>query len=110
MTKQPLELADASLPFIQYQQAGKKIIEFDSRGCHCPVPMRNAMAGLERIAASGETLVMLNGFEPQGLYERISGFFDWRVVELDSDQYRIVFNAIEGKSVRLDFSQRDCKG
>ncbi len=110
ISKEALFLAGASLAFWQYRSGEDAIIEFDSCGCTCPVPMQNAMAGLERIAASGETLVMINNFEPQGLYDRIRDYFTWRVEALTDDRLRVIFTPIAGMASRFDFSQRDCKG
>lgn len=109
MNKQPLSLDDATLPFWRYRSGEQEVIEFDSTGCECPVPMMNAMAGLERIARTGETLVMINGFEPQGLYDRIRGCFDWRVQPLDEQRVMVIFNGRDGCD-QLDFSDRYCKG
>lgn len=109
MSKQPVSIANATLPFWRYREGDRLVLEFDSTGCNCPVPMRNAMAGLERISHSGEALVMINGFEPQGLYERIEGHFEWVVERLDPQRVKVTFTAT-AQSVLLDFSQRDCQG
>jgi len=109
MIKRPIDVPAATLPFCTYRSGGRQVIEFDSTGCACPVPMRNAMAGLERIAATGETLVMLNGFEPQGLYERVRGAFEWSVEVLDPQRVMVIFTATE-RSAAVDFSQRHCNG
>lgn len=109
-TKTPLELPGASLPFWQYRTGGRTLIEFDSTGCRCPIPLANAMAGLERIAASGETLVMINGFEPKGLYERVRSHFRWQVEPLDDGRVRVRFTAVEGRAQALDFGDRHCHG
>ncbi|WP_426415177.1 hypothetical protein [Aestuariirhabdus sp. LZHN29] len=104
-----LTLAGATLPFVRYIRDGLPYIEFDSCGCRCPVPMHNAMLGLERIASSGERLVMVNGFEPAGLFERVRGGFVWQVEPLPQGRVRIVFNATAGAS-QIDFSERGCNG
>ncbi|RRJ83022.1 DUF2249 domain-containing protein [Aestuariirhabdus litorea] len=109
MNKQPLSLEGATLPFWRYCSGEQQVIEFDSTGCECPLPMMNAMAGLERIARTGETLVMINGFEPQGLYERVRGCFAWRVEALDERRVMVVFTACDGCESH-DFSDRYCKG
>lgn len=109
MSRQPVAIANATLPFWRYRVDGRPVLEFDSTGCNCPVPMRNAMAGLERISHSGEALVMINGFEPQGLYERIEGRFDWVVERLDPQRVKVTFTATS-LSARVDFNQRDCHG
>ncbi len=103
-------MVGASLPFWLYRAGNNAMIEFDSSGCACPVPMVNAMVGLERIAASGETLVMINGFEPEGLYDRIQDFFTWQVEPLSGDRVRIIFTVIDGMTEGFDFSQRHCNG
>ncbi|WP_207061872.1 DUF2249 domain-containing protein [Motiliproteus sp. SC1-56] len=100
----------ATLDFRRYSRDGKRYLEFDSTGCHCPVPMVNAMAGLQQSLGEGARLVMVNGFEPEGLYERIRGCFDWQVERLKDERVRITFTAIEGQAERLDFSNRGCKG
>jgi len=109
MIKLPLTLADATLPFWSYRSGGRQVIEFDSTGCACPVPMVNAMVGLERIASSGETLVMINGFEPAGLYDRVRDSFRWTVESLDAQRVMVIFSAIDG-AVAVDFSNRHCHG
>lgn len=108
--KEALSLVGASLPFWHYRAGEDAIIEFDSCGCACPVPMLNAIVGLERIAASGEKLIMINGFEPQGLYDRIRGFFTWQVEPLAAGRVKVVFTALEGAAERFDFSNRACQG
>ncbi|WP_210394754.1 hypothetical protein [Motiliproteus sediminis] len=109
MTKRPLALDDATLPFWHYCSGHQQVIEFDSTGCDCPVPMINAMAGLQRIAQTGETLVMINGFEPLGLYDRVRGCFDWKVQPLDDKRVMVVFTPKPGCDT-VDFSDRYCKG
>lgn len=109
MIKQSIDVPSTSLPFYSYQSGGRAVIEFEATGSQCPVPMVNAMAGLERIAATGETLVMINGFEPQGLYEKIKGHFDWQVERLDSERVMVLFTVTES-SAQIDFTQRDCSG
>lgn len=108
--KEQIRIDGGSLPFWRYATAGREVLAFDSTDCVCPVPMVNAMAGLERIARSGELLVMINGFEPQGLYERIRDHFTWRVETLSDQRVMVVFEAIEGQAQRLDFGNRHCKG
>ena len=108
--KQPLVLVGASLPFCQYQEDGVSVIEFDSCGCGCPVPMVNAMAGLQHVAEHGGKLVMINGFEPQGLYERIRGSFDWTVQSLSDEKVLICFAPVAGCASTLDFSNNQCRG
>lgn len=110
ISKGALILAGASLPFWHYRSGDDAVIEFDSCGCSCPVPMLNAMAGLERIAASGEKLIMINSFEPQGLYDRIQDYFTWRAEPLADDRVMVIFTPIAEMASRFDFSQRDCKG
>ena len=110
MDKQPLIIEGSTLPFWRYSSAEREVIEFDSTDSACPIPMMNAMAGLARIATSGELLVMINGFEPEGLYERIRDHFTWKVEPLSDKQIMVVFEAIEGKAEQLDFSRRHCSG
>ena len=110
ISKGTLFLVGSSLPYRNYRSGGVEIIEFDSCGCACPIPMQNAMAGLQRIATSGETLVMINGFEPQGLYDRIQDYFTWLVEPLSDDRVKVIFTPIAGMAQRFDFSQRDCQG
>lgn len=86
------------------------VIEFDSTGCGCPIPMVNAMAGLKRTASSGEILHMINGFEPVGLFARIEGYFTWTVRQESEKQVRICFTPLPGRSGNLDFDNNRCKG
>ena len=110
ISKGEISIAGASLPFWNYRVGEDTLIEFDSCGCACPIPMQNAMAGLERIATRHEKLIMINGFEPQGLYERIRDHFTWQVEHLSAERVMVVFTPIAGSADRLDFSQRHCKG
>ena len=110
MSKQSIAIEGATLPFFRHQDGESTIIEFDSTGCGCPIPMVNAMAGLKRIAASGETLHMINGFEPEGLYARIDGYFTWAVMPESEKQVRICFTPVPGRAGTLDFSHNGCRG
>lgn len=110
MNKQPIEIEGASLPFYRFQEGSDTIIEFDSTGCGCPIPMVNAMAGLQRTAASGEVLHMVNGFEPVGLYARIEGHFTWTVKAESDKQVRISFTPVPGRAGELDFGNNRCNG
>lgn len=110
MSKQSVDIEGATLPFFRHQDGEHAVIEFDSTGCSCPIPMVNAMAGLSRIAASGETLHMINGFEPEGLYARIEGFFTWTAIPESEKQVRICFMPIAGRASTLDFSNNRCRG
>lgn len=110
MDKQPIAIEGATLPFNSYQQDGRTVIEFDSTGCSCPIPMVNAMAGLRHVAAHGGTLSMLNGIEPQGLYERIEGHFTWVVRPEGEKQVRICFTPVAGRAGELDFGNNRCRG
>lgn len=110
MDRLPVDIAGASLPFFQYRRGDATFIEFDSTGCSCPIPMVNAMAGLKYVATHGGTLHMLNGFEPQGLYARIEGYFTWVVSREGEKQVRILFTPVPGRAGELDFSNNRCKG
>ena len=110
MIEQLLQVEGSTLPFRAYRQGGEDYIEFDSTGCPCPIPMINAMAGLARSVELGAHLVMINGFEPEGLYDRIRGHFQWRVHPLDATRIRVVFTPIPGRAAEVDFSQRHCSG
>lgn len=105
-----LKLPGSTLPFVEYQHSGVRYLEFDSTGTDCPVPMINAMAGLSEIVDTEDRLVMLNGFEPLGLYDKLEGCFSWQVVNLPSGEKRIEFRAIPGESGKIDFSDRYCRG
>lgn len=110
MNKQPIQIDGATLPFYSFQQDGRAVIEFDSTGHGCPIPMVNAMAGLQRTAASGEILHMVNGFEPVGLYARIEGHFTWTVSPESDKQVRICFTPVPGRAGELDCSNNRCRG
>jgi hypothetical protein len=110
MHKQLIQIEGASLPFYRFQEGSDTIIEFDSTGCGCPIPMVNAMAGLQRAAASGEILHMINGFEPVGLYARIEGYFNWSVRLESGKQVRICFTPVLGRAGELDFGNNQCHG
>lgn len=110
MNKQPIQIEGATLPFYSYEQDGRTVIEFDSTGCGCPIPMVNAMAGLKHTATSGEILHMINGFEPQGLYARIEGYFSWSVQPESGKQVRICFTPVPGRAGELDFGNNQCHG
>ena len=110
MDRLPVDIAGASLPFFQYRRGDATFIEFDSTGCSCPIPMVNAMAGLQYIAEHGGTLEMINGFEPEGLYARIRGHFTWSVTAESAQQVRVCFMPVPGKAGQLDFGNNRCKG
>lgn len=105
-----LNLTGATLPFRQYHLGNRWLIEFDSTGFDCPVPMVNAMVGLEHIAGNDMSLVMINGFEPEGLYERAASYFTWTVKQLSLNQVKICFTAVDGRVSEMNFLNKGCKG
>ncbi len=104
------EVPGATLVFIEYQRDGVYYLEFDATGTPCPVPMVNAMAGLAQVAGREGRLVMINGFEPQGLYDKVRGCFTWEVEALTGGGVRVEFRAVSGRSQEVDFSDTGCSG
>ena len=112
MKRVEVNIDGTTLPFYEIELNGVKCYEFDSSASECPEPMVNAMAGLKFITevAKNSKLIMINSHEPKGLYSRIENKFKWSVKELNSGKVKIVFDSIEGKSNRTDFTQIGCNG
>ncbi|RLA72948.1 MAG: hypothetical protein DRG24_01595 [Epsilonproteobacteria bacterium] len=89
--KERIDLPGATLPFFKYEEEGLTCFEFNSTKSDPPIPMVNAMRGLELIKRPEDRLVMQNMQEPMGLYPKIAETFEWEVTVLENSDMQIVF-------------------
>ncbi len=89
--KKRIDLPGATIPFFKYEEEGLTCFEFNTTKSDPPIPMVNAMRGLELIKGAEDRLVMINMQEPIGLYPRIADEFEWEVTVLENGDMQIVF-------------------
>ena len=101
-----IEVSGAEVPFVQYEENGTVIYQFDtSNGGH---PMVNAMAGLQ-LLKDGEKLIMINGKVPMGLFPKVEADFDHEVEDLANDLFKMTFTKKSGNTT-TDFGASGCGG
>ncbi len=89
--KERIDLPGATLPFFKYEENDLTYFEFNASKSDLPIPMVNAMRGLELIKEPEDRLLMINMQEPVGLYPRIANEFEWDVTVLENGDMQIVF-------------------
>jgi len=89
--KELVKIPRATLDFYRYEEDGLIFYEFDATQSSAPEPMMNAMVGLEMIKNKNERLVGIFFHQPMPLLQRIMPYFTYEVTELDSGDFRLVF-------------------
>ncbi len=89
--KERIDLPGATIPFFKYREDGLTYFEFNTVRSDPPIPMVNAIRGLELLIEYSDRLVMYNMQEPIGLYPKISDKFEWDVVVLENSDVQITF-------------------
>jgi len=89
--KEQIDVTGATLPFFRYEENGITYYEFDSSESELPVPMVNALRGLELLKDRNERLKMINMQEPTGLYPSIAERFSWSTEVLEDGNVSILF-------------------
>ncbi len=91
ITKEPMQVPKATLPFYKYEVDGILFYEFNATECSPPEPMVNAMHGLRMLKHENERLVGIFFHEPSPLYAKIPKHFSYEATELESGDFRVVF-------------------
>ncbi len=111
ITKEPIEVPGATVPFFTYAIGETQYYEFDTSKCGPPEPMVNAMAGLKLIDAPNKRLVMINHKKPMGLLEKIGENFALLEEEtLPDGRVKLVFGYKPGASEQADLDDASCAG
>ena len=91
MKKEQIEVTGATLPFFKYEEDGNVYFEFDSSESEPPIPMVNALRGLELLETANDRLRMINMQEPTGLYPSIAGRYGWSTEVLEDGNVSVLF-------------------
>jgi hypothetical protein len=94
LNKELVTVPRATLDFYKYEADGLVYYEFDATECSPPEPMVNAIVGLKMLENKNERLVGIFFHEPFPLYEKIPSTFEHQATELESGDFRVVFNKI----------------
>ena len=107
---QPLDVQNATVPFVSFEDNGTTYIYFDTSMCVPPEPMVNAMLALELLDASHKKVVMLNHRSPVGLLAKVQSFYDIEEIVREDGKIELIFSYKEGVSDKVDLSQKQCAG
>lgn len=110
ITKEPIEVPGATVPFFTYTLEEDQYFEFDSSKCGPPDPMVNAMAGLKYIDGPNKKLVMINHKKPGGLLDKIGEKYNIVTEKLEDGRVKLIFSYKAGESEGADLSQNSCAG
>ena len=107
---QPLDVQNATVPFVSFVDNGTTYIYFDTSMCVPPEPMVNAMLALELLDSSHKKVVMLNHRSPVGLLAKVQSFYDIEEIVREDGKIELIFSYKEGVSDKVDLSQKHCAG
>ena len=93
--KERIDLPGAPLPFFKYYEDDLTCYEFNAVMSDPPIPMVNALRGLELLKNPDDRLLMYNMQEPIVLYPRIADKYAWEVTVLENSDVLIVFRLKE---------------
>jgi len=111
ITKEPIEIPGATVPFFTYTIGETQYYEFDTSKCGPPEPMVNAMAGLKMIDSPNKKLVMINHKKPMGLLDKIGENFALLEEEnLPDGTVKLVFGYKPGASEQAKLDDASCAG
>jgi len=110
ITKEPIEVMGATVPFFTYKDGETQVFEFDTSKCGPPDPMVNAMSGLKLIDSDGKRLDMINHKRPAGLLEKIGSKFNVQESELGDGTVKVSFTYIADKSESANLQDQECEG
>jgi len=111
ITKEPIEVPGATVPFFTYKMGETQYYEFDTSKCGPPEPMVNAMAGLKLIDSPDKRLVMINHKKPMGLLDKIGANFALLEEEnLPDGRVKLVFGYKPGESEKANLDDASCEG
>jgi hypothetical protein len=110
ITKTPIEVPGATVPFVTYEEDGIEVYEFDTSMMGPPEPMVNAMSGLKMITDTSKKLVMINHKKPMGLFDKIGENYNIDDEEMPDGKAKIIFTYKAGESEKADLDDSDCDG
>lgn len=110
ITKEPIEVEGATVPFFTYTEGETQVFEFDTSKCGPPDPMVNAMSGLALIDSPTKKLVMINHKKPMGLLNKIGANFNISDEEIDGGLVKISFEYKDGESENANLNDTSCHG
>jgi hypothetical protein len=111
ITKEPIEIPGATVPFFTYQIGETQYYEFDTSKCGPPEPMVNAMAGLKMVDGPDKKVVMINHKKPMGLLDKIGENFALLEEEnLPDGTVKLVFGYKPGASEQAKLDDASCAG
>jgi len=94
LQKEKITVPRATLDIFKYEEEGLTFYEFDATLCQPPEPMVNAMVCLALLTSQTDRLVGYFFHEPAPLYDKISSHFSHEATELESGDFKIVFQLI----------------
>jgi len=110
ITKTPVEVPGATVPFVTYKEGDMDVYEFDTSMMGPPEPMVNAMSGLKMITDASKKLVMINHKAPMGLFDKIGENYTIATEELPDGKSKVIFTYKAGESEKADLEDSDCDG
>ncbi len=94
MNKEKIVVPRATLDIFKYEENKLTCYEFDATLCQPPEPMINAMVCLNLLKNKNDRLIGYFFHEPAPLYDKISEYFFHEATELESGDFKIVFQKI----------------
>jgi len=110
LTKEPIEVPGATVPFFTYTMGETQYFEFDTSKCGPPEPMVNAMAGLKMVDGADKKLVMINHKKPMGLLDKIGENYDIADEAMEDGRVKLIFSYRSGESEKADLTKNSCDG
>jgi len=110
LTKEPIEVPGATVPFFTYTMGETQYFEFDTSKCGPPEPMVNAMAGLKMVDGTDKKLVMINHKKPMGLLDKIGENYDIADEAMEDGRAKLIFSYRAGESEKADLAKNSCDG
>ncbi len=110
ITKEPIEVEGATVPFYTYKEGDIQVLEFDTSMKGPPEPMVNSMAGLKLITDNTKKLVMINHKAPMGLFDKIGKNYNIETEDLPDGKSKVVFTYKAGESEKANLNDTDCDG
>ncbi|MEO1937872.1 MAG: hypothetical protein ABGW85_04465 [Sulfurimonas sp.] len=107
---QKIEVEGATVDFYKLEKDGQSTYYFDTSKEGPPHPMVNAMAGLNLIKGTNDTLVMINHKTPGGLFGKLEDDVRYVVEELPDGLVKVVFSYNSNAQSESDLTQTSCSG
>jgi len=107
---QKIEVEGATVDFYKLEKDGESTYYFDTSKEGPPHPMVNAMAGLQLIKGTNDTLVMINHKMPGGLFAKLEDDVHHIAKDLDDGLVQVVFSYNPDAKNQSDFTQTSCAG